>query len=154
MSDIEQYLLDRAQISDVITSFAIALDTRNWVLFRALLAESVEINYPQSVGVATFTADELRATATGFFGRLDATQHISANHLITIDGDTATCTSTLHAQHYLASAAPNTVQRQIGYYTNELQRFGDGWRITKSRQDVGWQDGNNDVFLHAAGAFA
>jgi hypothetical protein len=152
MNVTEKYLLDRAQISDVATAFAIALDTRDWDLFRSLIADEVEIDYPQSVGVATFTADELVATATGFFSRLDATQHISANHLIAIDGDTATCTSTLHPQHYLASQVENPVQRQIGYYVNRLEHH-DTWRITHSQQRVSWQDGNQDVFLAAAGVF-
>ena len=152
MTTTERYLLDRAQISDVTSAFAIALDTRDWELFRSLLADEVEIDYPDSVGVATFTAEELVATATAFFGRLDATQHVSANHLISIDGDKATCTSTLHAQHYLAAQIEAPVQRQIGYYINRLERR-DTWRITHSRQRVSWQDGNQDVFLTAAGAF-
>jgi hypothetical protein len=147
-----EYLLDRARISDVTTSFAIALDTRDWTLFRTLIADEIEIDYPESVGVSTFTADELVATATGFFGRLDATQHVSANHLIVIDGDSATCTSTLHAQHFLASQAPHPVQRQIGYYVNHLRKL-DDWRIVRSQQRVFWQDGNQDVFLAAAGVF-
>ena len=152
MNTTERYLLDRAQISDVTSAFAIALDTRDWALFRSLLADEVEIDYPDSVGVATFTADELVATATAFFGRLDATQHVSANHLIVIDGDRATCSSTLHAQHYLAAQTEQPVQRQIGYYLNRLERR-DTWRITHSQQRVSWQDGNRDVFLTAAGAF-
>lgn len=153
MDDTTKYLLDRAQISDVTTAFAVALDTRDWGLFRTLLADEVEIDYPDSVGVSTFTADDLVATAAAFFGRLDATQHVSANHLISIDGDTATCTSTLHAQHFLASQVDSPVQRQIGYYENRLERR-DTWRIVRSQQRVSWQDGNRNVFLHAAGAFA
>ena len=152
MNTTERYLLDRAQISDVTSAFAIALDTRDWELFRSLLADEVEIDYPDSVGVATFTAEELVATATGFFSRLDATQHISANHLISINGDKATCTSTLHAQHYLAAQTDAPVQRQIGYYINRLEHRGT-WRITHSQQRVLWQDGNQDVFLTAAGTF-
>ena len=152
MTDTETYLLDRARISDITTAFAFALDTKDWALFRTLIGDEVEIDYPESVGVATFTADDLIATATGFFGRLDATQHISANHLISINGDVATCTSTLHAQHYLASRAPNPVQRQIGYYVNVLERR-DTWRIVRSQQRVSWQDGNQDVFRAAAGVF-
>lgn len=153
MDDTTRYLLDRALISDVTTAFAVALDSRDWGLFRTLFADDVEIDYPDSVGVRTFTVDELVATAAAFFGRLDATHHISANHLISIDGDTATCTSTLHAQHYLASQVDNPVQRQIGYYENRLERR-DRWRIVRSQQRVSWQDGNQDVFLHAAGVFA
>lgn len=147
-----KYLVDRSEITDVVVNFAIAIDTRDWVLFRSCLADEIDIDYPDSVGVAVFSAEKLVSTATVFFSRLDATQHISANHRITIDGDRATCFSTLTAQHYLASETESPVQRQIGYYLNHLERQ-DRWRITRSEQRVSWNEGNMNVFLHAAGAF-
>jgi hypothetical protein len=95
------------------------------------------------------------ATATRFFGRLDATQHVSANHQVVLAGDRASCTSTLLAQHYLAGCAGGECQRQVGYYVNELARQQDGgWRIAGSAQRVSWSDGNPAVFEHAAAAFA
>jgi hypothetical protein len=153
-SDPLRWLVDRALITDVVVRFAIALDTRDWPLLRSCLAARVEVDYPDSVGIAEFTADELAATADGFFSRLDATLHISANHLIEIDGDRATCRSTLHAAHYLAAAGDDSVQRQIGYYRNVLERDGEQWRIVRTEQHQGWTEGNPAVFAHAAGAFS
>ena len=144
---------DRADIIDVVTAFAVALDTRNWELLRTCLADPVEVDYPDSVGVATFAADDLVATAQRFFGRLDATLHISANHQITIDGDRATCVSSLLAAHFLRGAGDEPVQRQVGYYTNHLERL-DRWRIRRTEQHQAWTEGNAAVFAHAAGAFA
>jgi SnoaL-like domain len=146
-------LADRADIIDVVTAFAVALDTRNWDLLRSCLADPVEVDYPDSVGVATFTADDLVATAQRFFGRLDATLHISANHQITIEGDRATCVSSLLAAHFLASAGDEPLQRQVGYYTNHLERL-DQWRIRRTEQQQAWTEGNPAVFAYAAGAFA
>lgn len=147
-----KWLADRAAITDVVTSFAVALDTRNWDLLRRCLADPIEVDYPDSVGVATYAADDLVAIAQRFFGRLDATLHISANHQIAIDGDRATCVSTLLAAHFLASSGEQPVQRQVGYYTNHLERL-DGWRIRRTEQHQGWTEGNPEVFAHAAGAF-
>lgn len=148
-----KYLTDRAEIHDVVVTFAYGIDTRDWPLFRSTLADSVEVHYPDSVGINTFTGDDLTKTAEAFFSRLDATQHVSANHRISIDGDHAVCTSTLLAQHYLAAQNDSPVQRQVGYYINTLERQGE-WKIVRSEQRVFWQDGNTEVFLHAAGAFA
>jgi hypothetical protein len=153
-SDPLRWLVDRALISDVVVRFAIALDTRDWQLLRSCLAARVEVDYPDSVGVAEFTADELAAIADGFFSRLDATLHISANHLIELDGDRATCRSTLHAAHHLAAVGDDSVQRQIGYYRNVLERDGEQWRIVRTEQHQGWTEGNPAVFAHAAGAFS
>lgn len=146
------YLADRVAIADTIIDFAYAIDTRDWKLFLSVLAPLVEIDYPDSVGIGSFEATDLVETARSFFSRLDATQHVSANHRITIDGTSAVCTSTLLAQHYLQSEVENPVQRQIGYYRNELEKT-DRWRITRSEQHAGWMEGNMNVFLHAAGAF-
>jgi SnoaL-like domain len=148
-----QRLADRAAITDVVTGFAVALDTRNWELLRSCLADSVEVDYPDSVGVATFAADDLVTTAQRFFGQLDATLHVSANHHIVIDGDRAACVSTLLAAHFLASAGDQPIQRQVGYYTNHLERH-DGWRIRRTEQHQSWTEGNPDVFAQAAAAFA
>lgn len=149
-----QRLVDRAAIIDVVCAFAVSLDTRNWELLRSTLADAIEVDYPDSVGVGTYAAEDLVATAQKFFGRLDATLHISANHQVELDGDHASCVSTLFASHYLASASEPKVQRQVGYYTNHLKRQDGHWRILRTAQQQGWTEGNPEVFAHAAAAFA
>jgi hypothetical protein len=39
-----QRLVDRAAIIDVISAFAVALDTRNWELLRSTLADPIEVD--------------------------------------------------------------------------------------------------------------
>ena len=153
LAETVRWLADRAAITDVITAFAVGLDTRDWDLVRSCFTDPVEVDYPDSAGVMTTSLDDVLASSKGFFGRLDATQHISANHQIAIDGDSARCVSTLTAQHYLASAGDQPVQRQIGYYVNFLVRTDDGWRIRRTEQHQGWTEGNPDVMAHAAEAF-
>ncbi len=147
-----QWLIDRAQITDTVTAFAVALDMRNWELLGRCLTDPLEIAYPNSVGVGTYARDHFLAIADKFFSNLDATLHISANHQIEIDGDRATCVSTLFANHHLASAGERSVQRQIGYYKNHLVRL-DQWTIFRTEQHDGWMEGNPAVFASAAAAF-
>jgi hypothetical protein len=61
--------------------------------------------------------------------------------------------SSLLAAHFLAGAGDEPVQRQVGYYTNDLERL-DRWRIRRTEQHQAWTEGNAAVFAHAAGAFA
>jgi SnoaL-like domain len=143
-----RWLIDRSEITETVNRFAICLDTEDWDLFRTILTDPIEMDYPISAGSGTFSLDDLIGVGSSFFGRLDATQHLSANHQIAIVGDEATCISTLHAQHYLAEKVENPVQRQIGYYTNHLRRL-NGWRIWRSEQHVTWSDGNSEVYEHA-----
>lgn len=145
---ILQRLADRADITDVVTRFAVALDTRDWPLFETCFAKTVTLEFPATVGTMTLPRSELSAVPSRFFPRLDATQHISANHQVAVDGDVATCFSTLYAQHYLRAANGDPVQRQIGYYLNHLRRE-DAWRIERCEQRVSWNEGNWQVYLHA-----
>ncbi|NPC55927.1 nuclear transport factor 2 family protein [Caenimonas soli] len=144
-----QYLFDRAAITDLMVRFAVSIDTRDWARFRSCFADRVEFDYPATIGAVTLAADSLLEISPQFFGQLDATQHLSANHLMEIDGDRAVCLSTLHAQHYLAGCPGGSVQRQIGYYRTMLERLGN-WRIVRSEQKVHWNEGNEEVFLQAA----
>jgi hypothetical protein len=38
-SEAVRHLLDRAETTDVVTRFAVALDTRDWTLWRSCLAD-------------------------------------------------------------------------------------------------------------------
>jgi hypothetical protein len=147
-----EWLADRTAIIDVVTAFAVALDTRDWDLFRTCLDDPIDVDYPDVIGVRTFAREDLIGIAQSFFGRLDATLHISTNHQVVIDGDRATCVSTLCAAHFLASHGEQPVQRQIGYYKNHLVRL-DRWRIRRTEQHQGWTEGNPQVFEHAAAGF-
>jgi hypothetical protein len=140
-----RWLLDRAEIADTVSLYGVCLDTRDWALYRSILTDPIEMDYPETAGVGTFGLDELVGMASSFFDRLDATQHISANHQITIEGNEATCVSILHAQHYLTTKGEPPIERQIGYYTNYLRRL-DRWRIWRSEQHISWRDGNPAIF--------
>ena len=147
-----QWLYDRARIIDVVTKFAVCIDTRDWAGFQGCFAETVTFEYPLSGGTRTVAAATVANSAPLFFEQLDATQHLSANHQIEIDGDRATCVSSLHAQHYAAATTGHPVQVQIGYYRNHLVREGDDWRIARSEQHVAWSEGNQEVFDRAMAA--
>jgi hypothetical protein len=147
-SDKLQYLFDRTLIVDVITRFATSLDMRDWVRFRSCFADVVEFDYPYVLGSVTLPIAELIKLSPSFFNRLDATQHISANHQVEIDGNSAVCISTLFAQSYLKDFPGGSVHRQIGYYRNFLKKA-DQWRIHRSEQLDAWQEGNERVVDHA-----
>jgi hypothetical protein len=141
-----QWLYDRARITDVVTRFAVALDTRDWALHRTCFAETVTFDYPASGGHRVLKAIDLADTSPPFFEHFDATQHLSTNHQIEIDGDQAICTSTLHARHFRSSERPEPLQVQIGYYRNHLQRQDGDWKIFLSEQQVFWTEGNQALF--------
>lgn len=120
--------LDREAAVAVVTSYASALDARDWVAYRALFTDEIEIDYG-AIGslVATVPADEWTnrcKTLEGF----DATAHRLHNIVVTIDGDHATVVSIVDAVHLVGIEDRALLGDLIGRYTHGLVRR-DGWKI-------------------------
>jgi 3-phenylpropionate/cinnamic acid dioxygenase small subunit len=135
---------DRAAVIDVVLAAARALDVKDWVAYRGCFTDEIETDYsdlrgepPQIVKADDFVA--LRRTA---LDRLK-TLHLSANHLVTVDGDRATCVSAAIIHRF----RPEDGERFDTYcaYTHALVRAGGGWRIIKIKQTVYWNTGNPDI---------
>jgi len=136
---------DRMSIIDVITRYAVGIDLRRWEDFGTCFTDEFDADFLVTNGWVRFQRDEFVELCQGIFAHYDATQHISANHQVTISGDVASCVATLNATHFLANADGGDTQQQVGYYEFHLVR-GDDWRINRVRQIVSWQTGNQDLF--------
>ena len=90
---------------------------------------------PWAFGPGVFTADDWVRDARALFAGFEATQHTSTNHVHEIRGDTATCTSSMQAEHFVAGepgVLPEANRWTIGgYYVNELVRTLAGWKFQK-----------------------
>lgn len=140
-----QALEDRAAVIDTVCRFAFCLDRLAWTEFEAILADRVRVNTIRTGGWVDLDRSAIVATLSRAFGTYTATQHISANHQVTLDGDVATVWSTLNATHYREGTPGGDFQQQVGYYEYVLARQ-DTWRITSVRQDPHWQTGNQSIF--------
>jgi hypothetical protein len=160
MSDAElRMLLDRAEISDVVHRYATGLDTRDWALYRSIFLDEIEMDF-ESVGLSSgvFAADKWVEDARTLFSVLDATQHVSSNHVHDIRGDEATCVSYMKAEHFVSDADSRPASDGAtdpdrwtigGYYTNELLRTPDGWKLRKVVLTVTWSRGDRRIITAA-----
>ncbi len=153
MSDPKlQLLLDRVAISDVVHAYATGLDRRDWKLFRSIFTDTIEMDFA-SVGlrVGLYDADDWVRDAARLFAGFAATQHTSTNHRHDVRGDDATCMSNMQAEHFVAREPNDGLAEGAnrwtigGYYTNELVRTADGWKLAKVTLIVTWQTGNPEV---------
>lgn len=141
----------RLAITEILNAYALYIDRRRWDDFEGLFADTVELSLIRTDQQwVTMTKSELAHRARGGFETYDATQHISANHVITLAGSAATAWSTLNATHHVKSAEGGQFQQQVGYYEHHFA-YDEKWRITKLRQIVHWQRGNQQIFDSTVG---
>ncbi|WP_327436867.1 nuclear transport factor 2 family protein [Amycolatopsis alkalitolerans] len=70
--------------------------------------------------------------------RLAHTQHLIGSLHVTVDGDTAQCTSYVQATHFSAAGDTWTTG---GRYDDSMVRTPDGWRIAERRFTRQWRHG-------------
>ncbi|MDE0943081.1 MAG: nuclear transport factor 2 family protein [Alphaproteobacteria bacterium] len=150
-----QLLLDRADISQVLYTYATGVDTRDFDLLASCFTEDLEADF-RSFGSREIIKgrDNWLPIIRGTIEGLDATQHLTGNHVITVDGDSATLVAYLQALHRLDTARSDPEYTIGGYYTCDMVRGDDsrhngGWRMRRYSLQVTWHRGNRDILRQA-----
>jgi hypothetical protein len=76
---------------------------------------------------------------------LSVSQHLIGNVMVSVDGDQASSTCYLHAQHVLPGTTGGEQFIFAGRYLDKLVRTEDGWRIAERTLDAMWTAGNAAV---------
>lgn len=146
MADLQE-LTDRLDITDVLTRYCTALDSRQWDLLEQVFTVDARAEYG-SVGSPAGLA-EITEGIRGTIGDLDATQHLIGNVAVTLAGDTATASCYLMSQHLRTGVPEGETYMIGGRYVDELTRTPDGWRITSRRLERMWASGNRGIISRA-----
>jgi hypothetical protein len=129
-------LADRRAIEDGLIRYAHALDTRDYGRLSEIMKADVRVKYGDAAwldgveAVARFCARALE--------RFDATQHRLGTIDVTLDGDRATSTTYLCAEH-LSGGSRFTLG---GSYLDVWERTQEGWRIAERRLVTSWSEGD------------
>ncbi|HZD26302.1 MAG TPA: nuclear transport factor 2 family protein [Alphaproteobacteria bacterium] len=147
---VTRLLLDRADVSAVMHRYCTAVDTRDWDLLASCFTADAEADF-RSFGAREVVRgrDAWVAAVKATVGGLDATQHLTANHVHRIDGDAAHLTAYLQAVHWLDNDAGDREYTVGGFYDIELVRQPAGedppWRIRRYALTVTWARGNRHI---------
>ena len=137
-----QWLVDRMAISDLLYSFASALDSRDYRAYTENYADGgyIELPDPLKPGESfVLRKERMLEQIPKSIGRYSATQHLSANHQITIEGGIARSRSYLQAVH--VTGAPSDHWTAGGWYDCEYVRSSDGWKFTRVKLTPVWLEG-------------
>jgi hypothetical protein len=135
-------LLDIQDINRALALYVVAIDTRELSLFDRCFTPDAQIILG---GVGEMTPASYKELATKGLGALNATQHHLGLPLIDLDGDRAHARCYFMAQHVRNDLAAKPFLMIGGWYTDDLLRTDDGWRITRRVGTALWYDGNPEV---------
>ncbi|MFI9816803.1 nuclear transport factor 2 family protein [Saccharothrix variisporea] len=132
--------MDRFDVIDTCTALVWHTDHREWDQLVWVFADRVTLDYTSLNGgePVTLAPAQIIDGWQEALGAYTATQHLLANQLVTVVGDTAVCTASVQATHLKPDGNRWTLG---GSYRFDLVRTGDGWRIGGIVLTVAWQEG-------------
>jgi 3-phenylpropionate/cinnamic acid dioxygenase small subunit len=131
-------LATRTAVTDVIVSYAHAVDTRDWQLFRALFTDDARIDYTASYGIAG-TPDEITAWIAKLmtYEAVPDTMHAITNVRVVAEGDNASATAYYVNPDVMAVGADEPyLMFNAGRYDLRMTRTGDGWKISSLAAEI------------------
>jgi hypothetical protein len=145
-------LADRLAITETVSALGLLADQRAWHELQALFADPVEVDYTSLNGgePVTVAPADLIAGWRQNLEHLDATQHLIANHQVTIHGENATCVANVQATHILANHSGGPIWTVGGRYDIGLRHGPGGWQISGLTLTLQWATGNQHVMTIAA----
>src|ERR1700750_3152016 len=142
---------DRLAIIELVGRLSLTIDAKDWDAMGQLFTETVYHDRTSLTGGEPYTApvaqfvEGWRQTLQA----LDAVHHQITNHVVSLDGDEATCTANMQGTHVLANASGGPMWTVGGRHDYQLTRTPDGWRIAGWRFTIPWATGTMKV-LHLA----
>lgn len=134
-----QWLVDQAEISNLLSSFARTMDSHDWEGYEQLFTEDCIMLLPPNITVngGAAVAQGGKKGMSKFF----LTWHMTGNPGIEIDGDSARSRSYSMGVHRFTEEDPNYHSTGAGWYDCEYRRTANGWRFSKIALNIVWHAG-------------
>lgn len=127
-----QELVDREAIKEVLARYAITVDSGDAKGFAALFAPDAVWEWPQ-VDLRYEGQAALHDLAAAIADNLPGGQHVMSNHVISVDGDSATAVCELTC----FISRPQKIYTVLqGFYRDRLVKIDERWLIRRRTVDV------------------
>lgn len=138
---------DYIEITQLLNTFGTSIDQREWNTYETLFADEVDFDYSEIEGPkGVFTPKKIRGSAEEWLGAFVATQHVITNHIISIEGDEARCSTHVRAMHLQPNPQGEAFLEIGGHYAGTLVRVKSEWKIKSWKFDMFWSRGNVQLF--------
>ncbi len=147
-----QRLADESDLRDLIHRYAFGLDTKDWVLWRSVFADWVVMDmsdYQPRTATASGTRRPGRQERCRAVCGLERSQHFIGSHRYKIDGDRATITAHMRAEHWLDTGKGGDRYTMFGTYTDDAIRTTDGWKLIRVKLALLREEGNRSLMREA-----
>jgi hypothetical protein len=145
---------DRLAILELIGRLVLVLDARDWDELGNLFTDTVYSDRTSLLGGDPVTASRADFVAgwRQTMQNLDAVHHMVTSHVITLDGDRATCAANMLGTHVYTNHSGGPIWTVGGRHDYQLERTANGWQIAGLTFTIQWSTGNmNIVNLAVAG---
>lgn len=153
MSDeLVRRLADESDLRDLLHRYAFGLDHEDWELWRGVFADEVTMDmsdYQPDPPPRAAPADRVVANAKVLFAGLERSQHFMGSHRFAIDGDRATITAHMRAEHWLHTGQGGDRYTMYGTYFDDAVRTDDGWKLVVVRLRLLREEGNRALMREA-----
>lgn len=144
-----RYLLDRAEIADVMGRYCLGMDLRDWDMYRSCWADDLtfdvdDFEFPDAPA-ANHSLDSWIAGLKAFFARLDHSQHVKYPVSYAIEGDRAEVYAIMQGKHWKPQPEGEALQTVVGYYRDTYLRLDSQWKMSASKELSFWDEGNPRV---------
>jgi ketosteroid isomerase-like protein len=131
---IVQTLADERALIRLADGLDIAVDAKDWTAARAAFADDIAFAFgAPDAPLTAMRADDLVALWRQNLHPAKTSFHLRGNHMVTVDGDTATMRSHGYAWNRLPGLEGGDLWEVWGVYTYAFARQDGEWRITAFR---------------------
>lgn len=143
---MEQFSV-RDQIIEIVNKLFIYTDAQKWdQLQDEVFTKEIWFDMSSMGGEATTmqAKDVCDMWHKGFEG-IDAVNHLSGNHLVTINGADANVFAYATATHYKKATQQGNTRTFVGTYDIRLMHTQHGWRINSFKYNLRYAEGNLEL---------
>ncbi len=142
-------LADRLEIDDLLTRYAIALDSRRWDLLHTVFTPDAHIDYSSS-GAPKGSFPEVAAWLESFLPQFASNQHMTLNKHIELSGDVGTGrTYFLNPNSFVDASGEARLIFVGGYYNDKFVRTPDGLRNAEREEEAAWDKSDDPMDVWA-----